>query len=40
MRPIVHNEVYKIPEFSYPDEALPGCIKEIFNYFYGMDRAA
>ena len=40
VRLIVRNEVYKLPESSYPDEALPGCIEEIFNYFYGMDRAA
>ena len=40
VRLIVRDEVYKLPESSYPDEALPGCIEEIFNYFYGMDRAA
>lgn len=37
---IVRNEVYKLPETSYPDEVLGDCITEIFEYFYERDLAA
>lgn len=40
VRVIVRNEVYKLPEASYPDEALNDCITEIFDYFYERDLAA
>ena len=37
---IVRNEAYKLPESSYPDDALDSCIKEIYDYFYSRDLAA
>lgn len=37
---IVRDEVYKLPESSYPDEALAGCINQIYDYFYTRDLAA
>ena len=37
---IVRNEVYKLPESSYPDSTLDGCISQIYDYFYTRDRAA
>lgn len=37
---IVRDEAYKLPETSYPDEALDGCIREIYGYFYSRDAAA
>ena len=40
VRVIVRDEVYKLPETSYPDEALDDCITEIFEYFYERDLAA
>lgn len=40
VRLIVRDEVYKLPEESYPDSALPGCIEQIFDYFYTRDLAA
>ncbi|MGO4860493.1 type I restriction endonuclease subunit R [Atopobiaceae bacterium Sow4_H2] len=40
VRLIVRDEVYKLPESSYPDEVLAGCIDRIYGYFYGMDCAA
>lgn len=40
VRVIVRNEVYKLPETSYPDEVLGDCITEIFEYFYERDLAA
>ena len=40
VRVIVRNEVYKLPEASYPDEVLGDCITEIFEYFYERDLAA
>ena len=40
VRLIVRDEVYKLPESSYPDEALAGCIDQIYDYFYSMDCAA
>ena len=40
VRLIVRDEVYKLPEESYPDSALSGCIEQIFDYFYTRDLAA
>ncbi len=40
VRIIVRDEVYKLPESSYPDEVLGECIAEIFDYFYERDLAA
>ena len=37
---IVRNEAYKLPESSYPDDVLDGCIKQIYGYFYSRDLAA
>ena len=37
---IVRNEAYKLPESSYPDDVLDGCIKQIYGYFYLRDLAA
>ena len=37
---IIRNAVYQLPEASYPDAALPGCIDQIFDYFYTRDAAA
>ena len=37
---IVHNEVCKLPEVSYPDEALGNYITETFEFFYERDLAA
>lgn len=37
---IVRDEVYKLPESSYPDEALPGFIDQIYGFYYTRDRAA
>lgn len=37
---IIRDAVYQLPEESYPDDDLPGCIEEIFNYFYTRDIAA
>ena len=37
---IVRNEAYKLPESSYPDDVLDGCIKQIYEYFYSRDLAA
>lgn len=37
---IVRNEAYKLPESSYPDDVLDGCIKQIYDYFYSRDLAA
>lgn len=37
---IVRNEAYKLPESSYPDDVLDGCIKQIYDYFYSRDIAA
>lgn len=39
-RVIVHNEVYGLPEASYPDEVMSNCIIEIIEYFYERDLAA
>ena len=37
---IVRNEVYKLPESSYPDSALDGRNSQIYDdYFYTRDRA-
>lgn len=40
VRLIVRDEVYKLPEESYPDSALGGCIDQIYDYFYTRDLAA
>ncbi len=40
VRVIIRDALYQLPEESYPDDALPGCIDEIFNYFYARDAAA
>lgn len=37
---IVRDEAYKLPESSYPDDVLSGCIKQIYDYFYSRDLAA
>lgn len=37
---IVRDEAYKLPESSYPDDVLDGCIKQIYEYFYSRDLAA
>lgn len=37
---IVRDEAYKLPESSYPDDVLDGCIKQIYDYFYSRDLAA
>lgn len=37
---IVRDEAYKLPESSYPDDVLSGCIKQIYDYFYFRDLAA
>lgn len=37
---IVRNEAYKLPESSYPNDVLDGCIKQIYDYFYSRDFAA
>lgn len=37
---IVRDEAYKLPESSYPDDVLSGCIQQIYDYFYSRDLAA
>lgn len=37
---IVRDEAYKLPESSYPDDVLDGCIMQIYDYFYSRDLAA
>lgn len=37
---LIRDAVYQLPEESYPDDVLPGCIDEIFDYFYTRDIAA
>ncbi len=37
---IIRDAVYQLPEESYPDEVLPMCVEEIFNYFYELEVAA
>lgn len=37
---LIRDEVYKLPEQSYPESDLPSRIKEIYNYFYNLSQAA
>lgn len=37
---IVRDEVYKLPESSYPDEVLPTFISQIYDFYYTRDCAA
>ena len=40
VRIIIRDQVYKLPESSYPDEELPLRINKIYDYYYTLARAA
>lgn len=40
VRIIIRDQIYKLPESSYPDEELPLRINKIYDYYYTLARAA